>query len=268
MKNTKKGALAAIAIAFTMFTSGCSIVEPNYEGIKRVNWGKNGKEDYVEVKGNAGVIKEFLGEKLYLVPMYETTGEVKETEIFASDAGRFTVDPNYMYKPIKGSGREIVFAYKHVGMESPEASMDNIEDAILDILVKNAYKETAREYTTDGLMNNLNEFEKKNESRLKKEFETKGFELLQLTSGLTPPPSMAHAIEERNNSIQRARKAKNDLEIARMDQERAVIEQRTNQIKSQGLTDRILMERYIQMLEKTKNKVIITDGKTPIMLTR
>ena len=68
--------------------------------------------------------------------------------------------------------------------------MDNVEGAILNKLVTNAYREEARKYTTDSLMNNLNTFEKEVEFRLKKEFEVKNFQLNNLTSGLRPPKSI------------------------------------------------------------------------------
>ena len=51
--------------------------------------------------------------------------------------------------------------------------MDNVENSILNKLVTNAYREEARNYTTDSLMNNLNTFERQVETRLKKDFENK-----------------------------------------------------------------------------------------------
>mgnify|MGYP003095896359 FL=1 len=48
--------------------------------------------------------------------------------------------------------------------------------------------------------------------------------------------------------------------------EKAKIDAETNRVQSSGLTKEILLEKYIEMLQTTSNKVIITDGKTPIML--
>jgi len=263
----KKNIFSVIAIAGVFSITGCSIVEPNYEGIKMTNWGKSGIDDFVEVHGNAGIIKEMFGEKLYRVPMFETTGGLKEVKILAIDAGEFTIDPHYQYKPTRGKGKQIVFDYKHIAGDEPTVSLNNIEEKILNVVVYNAYREVARQYTTDALMSNLNEYERKVEARLDEEFKAKGFDLISLTSGLEPPSSMRNAIEARNNSIQRARQVENDLQVAKNQQEIAKIEQETNRIKSIGLTDKILMEQYINMLRETKNKVIITDGKTPIMLS-
>jgi hypothetical protein len=109
-------------------------------------------------------------------------------------------------------------------------------------------------------------FESRVQERLKNEFEGKFFKLNSLTSGLTPPASMAQAIEARNNQKQMAEQVHNELEVARMQKEKAQIEQETNRIKSQGLTKEILAERYIDALRWSNNRIIITDGKTPVMI--
>ena len=126
--------------------------------------------------------------------------------------------------------------------------------------------EEARNYTTDSLMNNLGKFELSVQSRLKEEFKTKFFDLTTLTSGLKPPASMLKAVEDRNKAIQEANRVKNELETSRMLLEKAKIDAETNKVQSVGLTKEILMQQYIEMLGKTSNKVIITDGRTPVIL--
>lgn len=109
-------------------------------------------------------------------------------------------------------------------------------------------------------------FEDAVNKRLKEEFGNKYFELTTLTSGLRPPQSMLAAIENRNKAIQEANRVKNELETSKMLLEKAKIDAETNRVQSSGLTKEILLEKYIEMLQTTSNKVIITDGKTPIML--
>jgi hypothetical protein len=64
-------------------------------------------------------------------------------------------------------------------------------------------------------MNNLGDFEKSVELVLAAKFNNKGFTLNTLTSGLTPPKSMANAIEQRNNAVL-ANQVKNELETSKM----------------------------------------------------
>ena len=243
---------------------GCNRPEPNYEGVLMTEYGRNGINSFKIVTGAQGMLGP--GSELYQVPMWEQAGDPDVVEITAKDAGVFTVDPSYTYTPIRGKGAEIVFNYKNYRIQDPETFFDNVEANVLNKRVTDAYREEARNYTTDSLMNNLGKFELSVQRRLKEEFKTKFFDLTTLTSGLKPPASMLKAVEDRNKAIQEANRVKNELETSRMLLEKAKIDAETNKVQSVGLTKEILMQQYIEMLGKTSNKVIITDGKTPVIL--
>ena len=243
---------------------GCNRPEPNYEGVLMTEYGRNGINSFKIVTGAQGMLGP--GSELYQVPMWEQAGDPDVVEITAKDAGVFTVDPSYTYTPIRGKGAEIVFNYKNYRIQNPETFFDNVEANVLNKRVTDAYREEARNYTTDSLMNNLGKFELSVQKRLKEEFKTKFFDLTTLTSGLKPPASMLKAVEDRNKAIQEANRVKNELETSRMLLEKAKIDAETNKVQSVGLTREILMQQYIEMLGKTSNKVIITDGRTPVIL--
>ena len=243
---------------------GCNRPEPNYEGVLMTEYGRNGINSFKIVTGAQGMLGP--GSELYQVPMWEQAGDPDVVEITAKDAGVFTVDPSYTYTPIRGKGAEIVFNYKNYRIQDPETFFDNVEANVLNKRVTDAYREEARNYTTDSLMNNLGKFELSVQKRLKEEFKTKFFDLTTLTSGLKPPASMLKAVEDRNKAIQEANRVKNELETSRMLLEKAKIDAETNKVQSVGLTKEILMQQYIEMLGKTSNKVIITDGRTPVRL--
>ena len=243
---------------------GCNRPEPNYEGVLMTEYGRNGINSFKIVTGAQGMLGP--GSELYQVPMWEQAGDPDIVEITAKDAGVFTVDPSYTYTPIRGKGAEIVFNYKNYRIQNPETFFDNVEANVLNKRVTDAYREEARNYTTDSLMNNLGKFELSVQKRLKEEFKTKFFDLTTLTSGLKPPASMLKAVEDRNKAIQEANRVKNELETSRMLLEKAKIDAETNKVQSVGLTKEILMQQYIEMLGKTSNKVIITDGRTPVIL--
>lgn len=253
-------------ILFSVIASlvGCNRPEPNYEGVLMTEYGRNGINSFKIVTGAQGILGP--GSELYQVPMWEQAGDPDIVEITAKDAGVFTVDPSYTYTPIRGKGAEIVFNYKNYRIQDPETFFDNVEANVLNKRVTDAYREEARNYTTDSLMNNLGKFELSVQSRLKEEFKTKFFDLTTLTSGLKPPASMLKAVEDRNKAIEEANRVKNELETSRMLLEKAKIDAETNKVQSVGLTREILMQQYIEMLGKTSNKVIITDGRTPVIL--
>ncbi len=155
-------------VMLVVVLASCSRVEPNYEGVLMENYGRNGKSDFKVVTGKQNTM--WAGVQLYQVPMFETSGDCDGVKVNAKDAGKFFVDPVYQYQPIRGKGVEIVFNYKHFGVAEPEVMMDNIEKGILNRIVVNAYREEARNYSTDSLMNNLNSFESKVQDRLREEF--------------------------------------------------------------------------------------------------
>lgn len=248
-------------LAILAFVS-CNRPEPNFEGVLMTEYGRNGIESFKVVTGAQGLLGP--GSELYQVPMFEQKADCDPVNVNARDAGIFSVDPSYTYQALRGSGPEIILNYKHLG--TGEAFLDNVELNTLNKLVTDSYREEARNYTTDSLMNNLGSFERAVESSLTAKFEGRGFLLNTLTSGLTPPQSMSQAIEQRNNSIQEANRVKNELETSRMLLEKARIDAETNRVASAGLTKEVLQAKWIEAIRTTTNKVIITDGRTPIIL--
>jgi regulator of protease activity HflC (stomatin/prohibitin superfamily) len=242
----------------------CNRPEPNYEGVLMTEYGRNGINSFKTVTGAQGILGP--GSELYQVPMWEQQGDPQQVVINTKDASEFTVDPAYTYKPIRSKGPEIVLNYKNYDIEDPEDFFEAIEENVLNKRVTDAYREEARNYTTDSLMNNLASYEGKVQTRLAKEFENKYFELTTLTSGLKPPASMTASIEARNKAVQEANKVKNELETSKMLLEKARIDAETNRVQSAGLTREVLTQNYIEMLRTTSNKIIITDGKTPVIL--
>lgn len=251
-----------LLLVLTIGMISCNRPEPNFEGVLMTDYGRNGIESFKVVTGAQGILGP--GSELYQVPMFEQKSDVDAVRVSAKDAGIFTVDPTYTYQVTRTKGPNIVLNYKHLGTGG--GFLDNVEVNVLNKLAIDAYREEARNYTTDSLMNNLASFEASVEERLHTKFLTKFFTLNTLTSGLTPPKSMATAIEGRNNAIQQANKVKNELETSRMLLEKAKIDAETNKVQSTGLTREVLQQQYIDMLLRTKNKVIITDGRTPLIL--
>jgi hypothetical protein len=256
--------LYAALLCATTLTTSCSMnrVEPNNEGVLMTNYGRNGQSDFKLVTGSQGFLGP--GSDLYQVPMYEQKADPSEVNITARDGGKFSVDPTYSYQAIRGQGASIVFNYKHVGLG--DDFMNNIEKSILDPLVLDTYREAARKYTTDYLIKNMGAFETSVQDELTKRFASKWFTLTNLTSGLTPPASMGEAIEKTNNAVQEAEQVKNQLAVAKMLQEKATIEAQTHRIESAGLTKEVLQARYIDAILRSNNRIIITDGKTPVFL--
>lgn len=262
MKQVKT--LFAILLVIATMSSCGNNVKPNFEGVLMQNYGRGGVSDFKVQTGKAGWL--WWGETLYQVPMWEQKADPSPIEIGTKDAGTFVVDPTFTYQAIRGKGVNIIFNYRHVGVDDEQTIMDNIEINVLNSLVTDAYRETSRKFTTDSLMNNMNTFERAVEERLEKKFITKFFELKNLTSGLKPPKSMIDAIERTNTAKQKTEQLKKELEGSKIRQEKERIDAETNRIRNAGLTKELLTEQWIEAIRNTQNKVIITDGKVPLMI--
>lgn len=261
-KNQMKNTTKSLIVLGVLSLASCNRPEPNYEGVLMTDYGRNGIESFKVVTGAQGLLGP--GTELYQVPMFEQKADCDPVNVSAKDAGIFNVDPSYTYQAARGKGPEIILNYKHLG--TGDAFLDNIEANTLNKLVTDSYREEARNYTTDSLMNNLGDFEKAVEVVLAEKFAKRGFQINTLTSGLTPPASMAAAIESRNNSIQEANRVKNELETSRMQLEKAKIDAETNRVKSAGLTEEVLQAQWIEAIRTSTNRIIITDGRTPVIL--
>lgn len=245
--------------------TGCNRPEPNFEGVLMESCGKNGLADFKVVTGAQGPLGPCS--ELYQVPMFEQKADPAELGVSTNDGGYFKVDPQYTYSAIRGKGPEICFNYRQNG-PSDKDFLDKVEENTLNPLVLNCYREEARNFSTDSLLRSMAKFELAVEKRLAKEFEGKFFGLINITSGLKPPTSMIEAIERKNNVAQEIDKERQELEKSRIRLEKAKIDRDADLVKSQGLTKEILQDKYIDALRNTQNKVIITDGRTPVIINQ
>jgi len=173
-------------VSFTQIScTGCNRPEPNFEGVLMENCGFNGLADFKLVTGSQGVLGPCS--ELYQVPMFEQKADAPELGVTTKDGGYYKVDPQFTYEASRGKGAEICFNYKHINPAEQNGFMDNVESNILNPLVLNAYREEARNFTTDSLLKGVAKFELSVETRLKTEFNLKFFNLLNLSSGLRPP---------------------------------------------------------------------------------
>lgn len=232
---------------------GCDRVPPNSEGVLITNFGQAGMDDYKLVKGRVNTMAP--GTELMVVPMFEQTGDVPPLSITTNDGGVFTVDPKYIYRPIREKAREIVYNYQQ--FKGQDNFLDQIENNILLPRITNVYRESARTFSTDSLMRNMTIYEQMVETRLSVDLANAYFELQSVVSDLKPPATMAKSIESRNQiSIQAEQtRLEIDREKAKLAIERqkaeiqveiAKLEAQANIERAKGLTDQVLREMAIK----------------------
>lgn len=248
---TKITMLLLAALAALMVS--CERVAPNYAGVLMTNYGKDGKSDFSLQTGRVNTLAP--GTELFQVPLFDQRGEFKDqVTLKSSDNTEFTARPSYSYKVIRDRAIDVVFDNKHIGSDGD--FMQSLEDNIIEPRIYDLIKEESRRHKTDELMGDGGSlsFEKRLEEIVGKEFNSRGLQLISFSAQIEFSSKVREKIDSRNEvntnlsvldqQIEEQKK-RNELEKLRTEQ---------NIIRSQGITEKLLQEQFIQKW----------DGKTPL----
>jgi regulator of protease activity HflC (stomatin/prohibitin superfamily) len=92
--------------------------------------------------------------------------------------------------------------------------LERIEEGFLKTSIFDAFRVVANSYNADALISNRQEFEIKVRQVLEKQLSPEGFILQQFTSNLVYPETFKKAIEAKNNAVQSALMAENQVKTA------------------------------------------------------
>lgn len=209
------GGLALVAI-LSLF--GCERIDAGHVGVKVDMYGDGkGVNDVTEVTG--WVFYNPLSTKIVEFPTYvqhieytrkvDEYGDVTSDESFvvnSKDGSEFHVSPilNYSVKREK-----VPYIFSKYRVELPQ-----VEQGFLKTAVYDAFRIVANSYTADELIGNREKFELKVRQVLQKQLEPEGFILSQFTSNLVYPETFKKAIEAKNNAVQAALRAENEVKTA------------------------------------------------------
>ena len=264
MMNTSfiKFALIAVLVLGGIFSFvGCERIDAGHVGVK-VNLYGDGKgvDDVTEVTG--WVFYNPISTKIVEFPIFVQHKEYKldkENEIDESfvvnskDGSEFHVSPLLNYS-VRRERVPYIFAKYRV-----ELSL--IESGFLKTAVYDAFRVVANSYTADALISNRQEFEKKVREVLVKQLEPEGFTLSQFTSNLIYPQTFKKAIEAKNNAVQTALTAENQVKTAEAEAKikiaraegaakalltNARAEAESNKLRQQTLTPLLLQQMWIE----------------------
>ena len=257
-----KFALIAVLVLGGIFSFvGCERIDAGHVGVK-VNLYGDGKgvDDVTEVTG--WVFYNPISTKIVEFPIFVQHKEYKldkENEIDESfvvnskDGSEFHVSPLLNYS-VRRERVPYIFAKYRV-----ELSL--IESGFLKTAVYDAFRVVANSYTADALISNRQEFEKKVREVLVKQLEPEGFTLSQFTSNLIYPQTFKKAIEAKNNAVQTALTAENQVKTAEAEAKikiaraegaakalltNARAEAESNKLRQQTLTPLLLQQMWIE----------------------
>jgi regulator of protease activity HflC (stomatin/prohibitin superfamily) len=210
--------IVGVFFIFLFSMVGCERIDAGHVGVK-VNLYGDGKgvDDVTEVTG--WVFYNPISTKIVEFPTYvqhkeytkkvDDYGDVESDESFivnSKDGSEFHVSPilNYSVKREK-----VPYIFQKYRVELPQ-----VEQGFLKTAVYDAFRIVANSYTADELIGNRELFEIKVRQVLQKQLEPEGFILSQFTSNLVYPETFKKAIEAKNNAVQAALRAENEVKTA------------------------------------------------------
>ncbi|MCF0075038.1 hypothetical protein LZD49_31430 [Dyadobacter sp. CY261] len=190
--------------------------------------------------------------KIVEFPTYTQSVDYESFVITTRDAAEFKVDPklNYHINPEKVP--QIYRQYRRPLAEIQQGFMKNT--------IYDAYRIVANSFTSDSVMSNREVFEDRVQNVLTRTLGKDGFVYDQLTSAITPPPSLRQMIDEKNASIQARLKAENQAKqaeaeakviIARAEGQakatliKARAEAEANQLRQKTLTPLLIQQEWV-----------------------
>lgn len=188
-------------------------------------------------------------------PTFVQNVDYKPFKINTVDAASFDIDTKMQYRVLSDSVPKIYTTFR-----APLTEIQG-EGRYIQTAVYDAFKAIVPKYTSDSLMARRAQFEIEVEEVLKMRLSLRGIVLEQLTSNITPPESMARAIEQKNASIQAKFAAENQAKQAiaeatvikaRAEGEAAAVlikaraEAESNRLKQQTLTPLLIQQEWIK----------------------
>jgi regulator of protease activity HflC (stomatin/prohibitin superfamily) len=255
----------SVIVAFFTSIASCERIDAGHVGVK-VNMYGNGRgvDDITEVTG--WVFYNPFSTKIVEFPTYiqhkeykrivDEYGEVVSDESFiinSKDGSEFHVSPilNYSVKREK-----VPYIFQKYRVELPQ-----VEEGFLKTAVYDAFRIVANSYTADELIGNRELFELKVRKVLQKQLEPEGFIVSQFTSNLVYPETFKKAIESKNNAVQAALRAENEVKTAEAQAKikiakaegnaqamltQAKAEAEANSLKQRTLTPMLLQQQWIE----------------------
>ena len=254
-------------ILLVVLFNSCERVDAGHVGVKVNLYGDNkGVDDVVAVTGM--VFYNPITTKIYEFPTYIQHKEYRKTEdgdnsfiVNSKDGSEFSVSPIMNYSVQRDKVPSIFAKYRR--------PLADIEEGFLKTAVYDAFRLATNKYTADELISNRAIFEVEVRRLLDAQLLKEGFTINQFTSNLIYPETFKKSIEAKNNAVQSALRAENEVKTAEAQAKikvataegnaqamltSAKAEAEANRMKQQTLTPLLLQLEYI-------NK---WDGKLPV----
>lgn len=143
---------------------------------------------------------------LFKYPTFVQRVDYEPFTVTTRDAAIFTMDPTMAYYLNRDKAVDVFFKYRR--------DLTNIEEGYMRMVIYDAYRITANNYTSDELMAQRAKFENEVRVMLDSTLTVEGFIVTEFTSQITPPESLRQMIDAKNAAVQAALKAENEVKEA------------------------------------------------------
>ena len=222
-----------------------------------------GVDNVVEVTGM--VFYNPITHSIYEFPTFiqhkEYTGD-NSFVVNSKDGSEFHVSPIINYSVQRDKVPAIFSKYRR--------SLEQIEEGFLKTAVFDAFRLATNVYTADELISNRQKFEIEVRRILEGQLLREGFVVNQFTSNLVYPETFKNAINAKNNAVQAALKAENDVKTAEAEAKikvaqaegdaqsmitRAKAEAEANRLRQQTLNPLLIQQQWIEAWRAGGSKV-------------
>jgi regulator of protease activity HflC (stomatin/prohibitin superfamily) len=210
IKRIMRNVLIGVALFFTItfLAFSCERIDAGHVGVKVNQYGNNkGVDDVVAVTGM--VFYNPLTTTVYEFPTFIQHKEYKNENSFivnSKDGSEFNVSPIMNYSVQRDKVPAIFAKYRR--------PLEDIEEGFLKTAVYDAFRLATNKYTADELISNRAVFEIEVRRLLDGQLLKEGFVINQFTSNLIYPETFKKSIEAKNNAVQAALRAENEVKTA------------------------------------------------------
>jgi len=206
IKSILGGIIAVVVLVFLM--ASCERIDAGHVGVKVNQYGDNkGVDDIVAVTGV--VFYNPITTRIYEFPTFIQHKEYKGDNSFivnSKDGSEFSVSPIMNYSVQRDKVPAIFAKYRR--------PLEDIEEGFLKTAVYDAFRLATNKYTADELISNRAVFEIEVRRLLDGQLLKEGFVINQFTSNLIYPETFKRSIEAKNNAVQSALRAENEVKTA------------------------------------------------------
>lgn len=208
----------AIIIAMSLSSCACTVIDNSEVGVEFKKFGMTdqGKLDAVPATGYT--IYNPITKSVFKYPVYAQIADYSAFMVKTKDGAEFTMDPELVYWVERDKAIDIFTKFRK--------KLPEIEKGYILTCVKDAYRIVGNSYNSDELMASRSNFENEVEQLLVKSLTDEGFHVDKFTMDIVPPSSLQSAIDAKNEAIQAALKAENEVKAAEANAKIAVAKAR------------------------------------------